>query len=135
MRSTTISTIIVVSSTLFLRIMYVCSITCSTVLCSITILYACVLSRGDNCFCYITCQSLLCLCVLYLYIPSVQVLISYHIIVRNVTCCVMSNAVMLCSVVWRVLICRSLVLYYHSIMSFVLGECITVFHIVLCTYS
>ena len=105
MRSTTISTIILVSSIIFLRIMYVCSITCSVVLYSIPMLHACVLSRGDTCFCYITCQNLLCLCVLYLSYIIYSHCIGYYILpyyrpqcymLWYVTCCYVRFCCMAC---------------------------------------
>ena len=138
MRSATVSDIILVSSIIFIRIMYVCSITRSVVLCFITMFYACVLSCGDTCFCNITCQYLLCLCVLYSYYIIYSRCIGYYIlshyspqccILCYVTCCYVMFCCMSCS---NLLFC--IVLYYHSIMSFVVGSYITLFHIVLCTY-
>ena len=117
MRSTTISTIIVVSSTLFLRIMYVCSITCSTVLCSITILYACVLSRGDTCLCYITCQFLLCLCVLYIYYIIYSHCIGYYILPYYSPQCYMLCYVTYCYVVFCCMACSDL-LFSCIVLSF-----------------
>ena len=123
MRSVTISDIKLVSSIIFIHIMYVCSITRSVVLCSITMFYACVLSRDDTCFCYITCQYMLCLYVLYLYYIIYSHGIGYYILsyycpqwymLCYVTCCYVMFCCMVCS---DLLFC--IVLYYHSIMSFV----------------